>query len=203
MVENLNEFSFRLRDILLSLFGLISLSPILLVIILLLFFTQRKVFFRQQRPGKQEKLFLLIKFSTLRDIVPGEDEYSNQQTRLTHVGKYLRKYSLDELPQLINVLKGDMSLIGPRPLLKDYLPLYTSEERRRHNVLPGITGWAQIHGRNQLSFKQKFAYDLWYVSHKSHLLDSKIIWKTLFRIFQTEGVYVDEKTTAEKYNGAN
>lgn len=203
MAEDHYEYSFRFRDIILSIIALTFLSPLFLVIVLLLFFTQKKVFFQQMRPGKHEKLFRLIKFSTLRDIFPGEDEYSNQQSRLTPIGKYLRKYSLDELPQLINVLIGDMSLVGPRPLLKDYLSIYTPEERNRHKVLPGITGWAQVHGRNQLTFKEKFAYDLWYVSHKSHLLDMKIIWKTFSRVFQAEGVYADEITTAEKYDGTN
>lgn len=195
--------SFRIRDIFLASFGLLLFSPLILLIILLLWFTQGKVFFTQLRPGYKGKAFKLIKFSTLYDAPLGQDEAYNQQARLTPIGKYLRKTSLDELPQLINVLKGDMSLIGPRPLLIDYLPLYNERQQHRHDVLPGITGLAQVNGRNALSFKERFEYDLWYVSHKSHWVDLKIMIKTVFKVFLREGVYVDGLTTSAKFDGTN
>ena len=132
-----------------------------------------------------------------------EKEEENQQDRLTPVGKWLRKTSLDELPQLWNVLKGDMSLVGPRPLLMDYLPLYTEEEKKRHSVKPGITGWAQIHGRNSLSFKQRFALDIWYVEHKRFSLDMEILWKTFLTVWRQEGIYANELTTSPKFDGTN
>ena len=194
---------YRLRDIILSFIGLIIFSPFILLIIIGLFFTQKKIFFTQLRPGKNEKPFRLIKFSTLRDIEEGENEYINQQARLTPLGKYLRKLSLDELPQLINVLKGEMSLVGPRPLLLQYLSIYTEEQRKRHLVKPGITGWAQVNGRNQISFSQKFEYDLWYIANRSHWLDIKIMLMTLIKVFKREAVYVDEKTTEELFDGTN
>ena len=179
------------------------MSPLILLIIIALFFSQKNIFFTQLRPGKNEKPFRLIKFSTLRDIEEGEDEYINQKARLTLLGKYLRKLSLDELPQLINVLKGEMSLVGPRPLLMRYLPLYTEKQRKRHLIKPGITGWAQINGRNQISFGQKFEYDLWYIKNRSHGLDIKIMLMTLIKVFNREAVYVDEKTTEELFDGTN
>ncbi|MCB0850656.1 MAG: sugar transferase [Bacteroidetes bacterium] len=194
---------YRLRDIILSFIGLIIFSPFILLIIIGLFFTQKKIFFTQLRPGKNEKPFRLVKFSTLRDIEEGENEYINQQARLTPLGKYLRKLSLDELPQLINVLKGEMSLVGPRPLLLQYLSIYTEEQRKRHLVKPGITGWAQVNGRNQISFSQKFEYDLWYIANRSHWLDIKIMFMTLIKVFKREAVYVDEKTTEELFDGTN
>ncbi|MCB0835159.1 MAG: sugar transferase [Bacteroidetes bacterium] len=194
---------YRLRDIILSFIGLIIFSPFILLIIIGLFFTQKKIFFTQLRPGKNEKPFRLVKFSTLRDIEEGENEYINQQARLTPLGKYLRKLSLDELPQLINVLKGEMSLVGPRPLLLQYLSIYTEEQRKRHLVKPGITGWAQVNGRNQISFSQKFEYDLWYIANRSHWLDIKIMLMTLIKVFKREAVYVDEKTTEELFDGTN
>ena len=194
---------YRLRDIILGFIGLIIFSPFILLIIIGLFFTQKKIFFTQLRPGKNEKPFRLVKFSTLRDIEEGENEYINQQARLTPLGKYLRKLSLDELPQLINVLKGEMSLVGPRPLLLQYLSIYTEEQRKRHLVKPGITGWAQVNGRNQISFSQKFEYDLWYIANRSHWLDIKIMLMTLIKVFKREAVYVDEKTTEELFDGTN
>ncbi|MEL7531433.1 MAG: sugar transferase [Bacteroidota bacterium] len=194
---------FRLRDILIASIGLLLLSPLILLIVLALWLTQGKVFFRQMRPGKKEKPFLLIKFSTLYDRKPGEDEAANQKARLTPLGKYLRVSSLDEIPQLWNVLKGEMSLVGPRPLLMEYLPLYTQSERQRHSVLPGITGWAQINGRNSISFKEKFALDLWYVQNRSFWLDLKIMALTFWKIFRPKDVYVNQQTTAEKYDGTN
>ncbi|MEM8900052.1 MAG: sugar transferase [Bacteroidota bacterium] len=194
---------FRIRDIFISLAVLGLSSPVLLVIIMTLSLTQKRVFFFQIRPGLDEKPFTLIKFSTMRDILLGEKEEEDQQKRLTSVGKWLRKTSLDELPQLWNVLKGDMSLVGPRPLLMDYLPLYTELEKKRHSVKPGITGWAQIHGRNSLSFKERFALDTWYVEQKSFLLDMEILWKTFLTVWRKEGIYADELTTSPKFDGTN
>ena len=195
--------SYRLRDVFVATLGLIMLAPLMLLISVLLLISQRRVFFIQLRPGLNGHPFRLIKFSTLYDVPPGQDEYFRQQDRLTPVGKILRQYSLDELPQLFNVLKGDMSLVGPRPLLMDYLDLYTQEEHRRHHVRPGITGWAQVNGRNQLSFKQRFAYDLWYLNHRSHFLDIKILGLTFLKVFRQEGVYANTWTTMEKFNGNN
>ncbi|MEO0469178.1 MAG: sugar transferase [Bacteroidota bacterium] len=195
--------SYRIRDIALASLGLIMFAPLMVLIMIGLWLSQGNVFFRQKRPGLHEKSFVLIKFSTLYDIMPGEEEAANQQARLTPLGKILRKLSLDELPQLINVVKGDMALVGPRPLLMAYLPLYTSEERKRHEVLPGITGWAQVNGRNQISFKEKFAYDLWYIQNRSHGLDLKIMVMTIGKVFRREGVYQNTKTTAEKFDGSN
>ena len=194
---------YRIRDIVIASIAGFLLSPLIGIIILLLWLTQPKVFFIQQRPGLNEKPFSLIKFSTLFDALPGEDETSNQLQRLTPIGKYLRRWSLDELPQLLNVLKGEMSLVGPRPLLMEYLPLYTEKERLRHSVRPGITGWAQIHGRNILSFKQKFAYDVWYVGNRSFWLDARILFMTFGKVISAEGVTVDDNNTAPRYNGRN
>lgn len=150
-----------------------------------------------------EKPFNLIKFSTMYDVEPGKDESEMQLERLTPVGKYLRTWSLDELPQLFNVLKGQMSLVGPRPLLMDYVPLYTDSEHKRHDVLPGITGWAQVNGRNALSFKQKFSYDLWYVENKSFLLDLKILFQTIWKVVGREDIHANDFTTCERYDGTN
>ncbi|TAE51781.1 MAG: sugar transferase [Bacteroidetes bacterium] len=194
---------YRIRDIALSLSGLLLLSPLFLLISGALWVSQGKVFFIQMRPGLHEKPFYLVKFSTLRDTPAGVAEHENQLARLTPVGAILRRWSLDELPQLLNVLRGDMSLVGPRPLLMEYLPLYSPEERRRHHVKPGITGWAQIHGRNLLSFKERFRYDLWYVNHQSFHLDVHILWKTFAKVLKKEGVYVDSHTTSQLFDGTN
>ncbi len=179
------------------------LSPLFLLVILALAITQKKVFFRQRRPGLHEQPFWLIKFSTLYDAPPGWYEYERQQERLTPVGKYLRKWSLDELPQLWNVMRGEMSLVGPRPLLMSYLPLYSPQQRKRHEVLPGITGWAQVRGRNALSFTARFEYDVWYVDHKSFSLDLKILLFTVKQVFKTREVYVDDQTTSPLFDGTN
>ena len=173
------------------------------IIILLLWLTQPAVFFIQKRPGLNEKPFKLLKFSTLYDALPGEDETTNQLERLTPIGKYLRRWSLDEIPQLFNVISGEMSLVGPRPLLMEYLPLYSKEERLRHSVRPGITGWAQVNGRNILSFKEKFSYDIWYVKNRSFWLDLRIMFMTVKKVASGEGVTVDDKNTAPRYNGHN
>ena len=195
--------SYRIRDIVLGGLLLIGLSPFFIGIILLLFFFQDKVWFTHYRPGLHGKLFKMYKFSTLYDAQDEESEQIHQLERIRPIGKYLRKFSLDELPQLWNVLKGDMSLVGPRPLLSEYLPLYTPEERERHLVRPGITGWAQVNGRNCISFKKKFEYDRWYVKHRSHWLDLKIMAMTVLAVFRTKQVNVTNTTTAYKYDGTN
>ena len=187
----------------LSLCGLILLSPVFLLILLLLAVSQENVFFTQLRPGKAETPFRLIKFSTMRDRLPNEKEEDNQRARLTFLGKYLRAWSLDELPQLFNVLKGDMSLVGPRPLLMSYLPLYSKEQRRRHEVRPGITGWAQVKGRNSLSFTERFELDIWYVENRSAGLDFRILLMTSRQVFRRDQVYRDDSTTSLLFDGTN
>lgn len=194
---------FRIRDILIAGTVLLLLVPVLLLISLLLWITQEQIFFTQLRPGYKEKPFLLLKFSTMRDAPAGWREAERQQERLTTIGRILRKTSLDELPQLWNVLLGDMSLVGPRPLLMDYLPLYQPAQRKRHDVLPGITGWAQIKGRNTLSFTERFEYDLWYVEHKSFWLDMRIMFLTFSQLFRTQEVYSDASTTSPMFDGTN
>lgn len=195
--------SYRLRDILLSLLGLLLSSPIFLIVIPLLALTQQRVFFIQERTGLKGRPFRLVKFSTLRDIVPGEREEDDQRKRLTPIGRMLRRLSLDELPQLWNVLKGDMSLVGPRPLIHDYWPLYSDLQKRRFEVRPGITGWAQVHGRNAISFTQRFELDAWYVTHQSHLLDLRIMVRTASQALLGRGVYATADTTAERFDGTN
>ncbi|WNJ16034.1 sugar transferase [Pontibacter sp. G13] len=194
---------YRFRDILMASFGLMILSPVFLAIVILLKLTQDRVFFFQTRPGLNGIPFRLIKFSTMRDALPGDPEEAHQIARLTRWGKRIRQASLDELPQLINVLKGDMSIVGPRPLLMEYLSLYSEKELRRHLVPPGITGWAQIHGRNRISFKERFAYDIWYVDHRSFWLDLKIIFKTFGRVFTKADVFADQDTISPKFDGTN
>lgn len=199
----MSGFAYRIRDVLVSGLALIVLSPLLLFLMLALRLTQKRVFFRQQRPGYQGVPFFLVKFSTLYDAPPGWKEEERQRERLTPLGKYLRQWSLDELPQLWNVLRGDMSLVGPRPLLMQYLPLYSPEQFRRHDVLPGITGWAQIHGRNALTFSERFVFDLWYVDHQSFWLDMKIIWHTFARVLKRQDVYASSVTTSALFDGKN
>lgn len=195
--------SYRIRDIVFAFSALASLSPLLVGIAVILALTQKRTFFLQKRPGLNEKPFTLIKFSTLRDILPGEEEYGDIRHRLTPVGRYLRQLSLDELPQLINVLLGDMSLVGPRPLLMEYLPLYDHTEKLRHTVRPGITGWAQINGRNRISFKEIFRLDVWYVHNQSHFLDIKILWLTVLRIFSSKEIYREISGGSGMFDGTN
>ena len=170
----------RSIDFIAALLGLVILSPIFILVMLGLSIANNgKPFFFQLRPGKDERIFRIIKFKTMNDK---KDEHGNllpDAKRLTPIGKFIRKTSLDEIPQLINVLKGDMSLIGPRPLLPEYLPLYSEEQKKRHFVRPGITGWAQVNGRNAISWEKKFEYDVWYVEHISFSLDIKILFKTI------------------------
>lgn len=160
-------------------------------------------FFTQERPGKNSKIFKVIKFKTMTDERDEDGNLMPDEKRLTRIGKFIRSTSVDELPQLINVLKGDMALIGPRPLLPQYLPLYTKEQARRHNVRPGITGWAQVNGRNAISWTKKFELDVWYVEHCSFLLDLKIIFLTIKKVFVREGISSDTSVTMEPFNGNN
>lgn len=191
-------------DRLTALFALIIASPIFLIVsILLAIFQNGKVFFIQQRPGLNEKIFLLIKFKTMRDGKDENGELLPDDQRLTWIGKIVRKTSMDEIPQLLNIIKGDMSFIGPRPLLVEYLPLYNNEQAKRHLVTPGITGWAQINGRNTISWQKKFEYDVWYVEHQSFILDLKVIFMTIFKVFKAEGISGKGMATMEKFKGNN
>ena len=183
----------RLFDFLISLVALIFISPILLVVTIWLHFANKGAgaFFFQKRPGRNGKVFEVIKFKTMTDERDAEGNLLPDEKRLTKVGHIVRSTSLDELPQLINVLKGDMALIGPRPLLVDFLPLYSKEQARRHEVRPGITGWAQVNGRNTMKYSKKFEYDVWYVDHLSLLLDIKIIWKTIMNVLRRKDIGED------------
>lgn len=194
----------RVLDFFAALIGLILLSPILVFVIIGLFFANGgKPFFYQRRPGKNERIFSIVKFKTMNDKRGGDGQLLSDAERLTAVGAFVRKTSLDEIPQLINVLKGDMSLIGPRPLLPQYLPLYNSTQQRRHEVKPGITGWAQVNGRNAISWQQKFEYDVWYVDQLSFKLDVKIFFLTIKKVFFREGISQEGQVTAEAFNGNN
>ncbi|HEY8659596.1 MAG TPA: sugar transferase [Hanamia sp.] len=189
-------------DFLLALSGLIILSPFFILIFLALFFANNgKPFFLQKRPGKKGKIFKVIKFKTMNDKKDAQGNLLPDADRLTGIGKLVRKTSLDEIPQLLNVIKGDMSLVGPRPLLVEYLPLYNEKQKRRHEVKPGITGWAQVNGRNAISWEQKFELDVWYVDHLSFPLDVKIIWLTFKKVFKSEGINSDSAATMEKFMG--
>jgi undecaprenyl phosphate N,N'-diacetylbacillosamine 1-phosphate transferase len=191
-----------LGDFIFALLVLLLLSPVfLLVAIFLAISNQDKPFFFQLRPGKKGEIFKIIKFKTMNDK---KDQHGNllpDAVRLTAAGKFVRKTSLDELPQLLNVLKGDMSLVGPRPLLPQYLKLYSPEQARRHDVKPGITGWAQVNGRNAISWQQKFILDVWYVDHLSFVLDVKIIFKTIKKVFISEGINTAGQATTQPFKG--
>ena len=197
-----NPFFKRVIDVLVSILGLLILSPLLVIVTLCLFFVnQGKPFFFQLRPGKKGELFRILKFKTMNDK---KDEIGNllpDDVGLTKIGSWIRKTSLDEIPQLLNVLKGDMSLIGPRPLLLDYLPLYTEVQNRRHKLRPGITGWAQVNGRNTISWNQKFEYDVWYVEHVGFWFDIKIFFLTIKKVMKTEGIIAVEAESKRKFNG--
>ena len=187
------HFFKRLFDFCISLVALICISPILLVVTIWLHFANKGAgaFFFQKRPGRNGKIFEVIKFKTMTDERDAEGNLLPDEKRLTKVGHIVRSTSLDELPQLINVLKGDMALIGPRPLLVEFLPLYSKEQARRHEVRPGITGWAQVNGRNTMKYSKKFEYDVWYVDHLSLLLDIKIIWKTIMNVVRRKDIGED------------
>ena len=180
------------------------LMPIILVLLFLLFL-QNNGFpvFSQTRPGKNGKLFTIYKLKTMRDIPSDSGELLPDNQRTMPIGSVIRKLSLDELPQLWNVVKGDMSFVGPRPLLPEYLPLYSKEQEKRHEVKPGITGWAQVNGRNTISWEQKFDYDLWYIQHQSFLLDIKILGMTLTKVFKTKDVNATGQITMQPFNGNN
>lgn len=189
-------------DFIFSLLLIIILSPVFIVIIILLFlFNKRNVFFFQSRPGKNERVFKIVKFKTMTDDRDASGNLLPDEFRLTKMGRFVRKTSLDELPQLFNVLKGDMSFIGPRPLLVSYLELYNDEQKRRHDIKPGITGWAQVNGRNAITWQQKFIYDVFYVDHMSFLLDIKILLLTVKKVIISEGINTEGKATTESFKG--
>lgn len=192
----------RTIDFITSLIGLIILLPILVVITLLLAIANKgKPFFFQTRPGKDEKLFNIIKFKTMTDEVDLEGDLLPDAERMTTIGNFVRKTSLDELPQLWNVLKGDMSLIGPRPLLPEYLPLYSNEQKKRHEVRPGITGWAQVNGRNAIGWTEKFKLDVFYVENYNFMLDLKIVFLTIKKVLISEDITSTTSVTMEKFKG--
>ena len=192
----------RFADFFVSLFAIILLSPILLILIVLLAIANNgKPFFFQKRPGKNERIFTIIKFKTMNDKKDKDGNLLPDMQRITKVGNFVRGASLDELLQLINVVKGDMSIVGPRPLLVAYLPLYNKEQAKRHDVKPGITGWAQVNGRNAISWEEKFVLDVWYVNHISFYTDLKILIKTVQKVFKREGVSASESDTMERFMG--
>lgn len=199
------HFFKRFIDFWIALIALLCLSPILFVVTIWLHFANRGAgaFFFQERPGKDGKIFRVVKFKTMTDERGADGELLPDEDRLTRVGSFVRSTSIDELPQLWNVLKGDMALIGPRPLLVKYLPLYSKEQMRRHEVRPGITGWAQCHGRNELSWTKKFEYDVWYVDHLSLWTDIKVIWYTIMTVLKREGISHEGMATMEEFNGNN
>lgn len=199
------SFFKRVIDFILSLLTLAILWPILLVITIWLHFANKGAgaFFLQERPGKNGKIFKVVKFKTMTDERDVEGNLLPDADRLTNVGRFVRSTSIDELPQLINVVKGDMALIGPRPLLSQYLPLYSEEQARRHEVRPGITGWAQCHGRNAISWTEKFKLDVWYVDHCSFLTDLKVIGITIKKVLVRDGISQEGNATMEAFNGHN
>lgn len=192
----------RVLDFLAALTILVIASPVFVLSFLLLAIANKgKAFFVQPRPGKNERIFKIIKFKTMTDEKDENGELLSDAERLTKVGSFVRKTSLDEIPQLLNVLVGDMSLIGPRPLLVKYLPLYNEKQKQRHHVRPGITGWAQVNGRNAISWNQKFEFDVWYVENCSFLLDLKILWMTVLKVIKRDGISSDTSATMEFFEG--
>lgn len=192
-------------DIVVSGIVCLIIGPVLVIVTILLHFANKGAgaFFFQERPGKGGRIFRVIKFKTMTDEKDAAGNLLPDEKRLTKLGKLIRSTSIDELPQLWNVLKGDMSLVGPRPLLPEYLPLYTPEQARRHEVRPGITGWAQCHGRNAISWKEKFALDVWYVDHISFITDCKIIWITIQKVIKRVDISSKTSVTMEPFNGFN
>lgn len=199
------HFFKRLIDFTIALIALVCLSPILIIVTIGLHFANKGAgaFFTQERPGKNAKIFRVIKFKTMTDERDEKGNLLPDAQRLTKVGRIVRSTSLDELPQLFNVLKGDMALIGPRPLLVKYLPLYTPTQMRRHEVRPGITGWAQVNGRNAITHTKKFEYDVWYVDNLSLALDLKIIWKTIYNVLNRKDISTEGEATAPTFDGTN
>lgn len=191
-----------LGDRLLALLLIVGFSPLMIMVGLLIYFKLGSpVFFRQKRPGINGKIFEIIKFRTMTDLCDKEGNPLSDEDRLYGIGKQIRAFSLDELPQLLNILKGDMSFIGPRPLLVEYLPLYNNTQKKRHDVKPGITGWAQVNGRNSISWEQKFNYDVWYVNHQSFELDMKILWMTFLKVLKRSDINATTSLTMEKFKG--
>lgn len=199
------HFFKRFFDFWISLIVLICISPILLVVTIWLHFANKGAgaFFTQERPGRDGKIFKVIKFKTMTDERDEEGRLLPDAERLTQVGRFVRSTSLDELPQLINVLKGDMALVGPRPLMVSYLPLYSKEQARRHDVRPGISGWAQCHGRNNISWTEKFKLDVWYVDHLSLWVDIKVIWITVMKVLERADVNNEAAATMYPFDGTN
>jgi len=198
------KFFKRIIDIILSLAIIILLSPLTLVVFVLLFFSNSgSVFFKQERPGLNGRIFILRKFKTMNERRDIAGKLLPDAKRLTRTGKFIRSTSLDELPQLFNVLAGHMSLVGPRPLLVKYLPLYSTQQNRRHEVRPGITGWAQVNGRNAISWQKKFELDVWYVDNQSFALDVKVLMLTLQKVVQRKGITSTTSVTVESFNGKN
>ena len=195
----------RVIDFSVALVALLLILPILLVVAIVLYFANKEagVFFIQERPGKNGKLFKILKFKTMTEARDADGNLLSDEARLTRMGRFVRSTSIDELPQLLNVLKGDMSLIGPRPLLPQYLPLYTPEQARRHEVRPGITGWAQVHGRNAISWSEKFRLDVWYVDHLSLRTDMRVIGMTIQKVLMRADISSATSATMEPFNGEN
>lgn len=191
-----------LLDIVVAFSSLVLFSPLIIALVLLLFINNRgSVFFYQLRPGIHGKIFKIVKFKTMNDKKGPNGDLLPDSARLTSLGKVVRKLSLDELPQLFNVVKGDMSIVGPRPLLPEYLKLYTPQQARRHEVKPGITGWAQVNGRNAITWEDKFEKDVWYVENQSFLLDTKIILKTIQKVIIRDGINTEGEATTTKFKG--
>ena len=199
------RFLKRWLDFVIVLCVLLVIWPVLLVLAVWLHFANKGAgaFFTQERPGKDGRIFKVIKFKSMTDERDREGRLLPDAERLTKVGRFIRATSLDELPQLLNVLKGDMALVGPRPLLPEYLPLYNKEQARRHEVRPGITGWAQTHGRNAISWTEKFKLDVWYVDHVSFAVDLKVVFLTVKKVFEREGISQEGQATMEKFDGSN
>lgn len=194
----------RAFDFIVAFLGLVILSPVFIIVVIGLYFANDgKPFFFQKRPGLNEKIFNIIKFKTMNDRKDNQGNYLPDSERLTPIGSFIRQTSLDELPQLINVLKGDMSLIGPRPLLPQYLSLYNESQKRRHNIRPGITGWAQVNGRNAISWTMKFELDIWYIDNVSFATDCKVMFLTLRKVIKKEGINQAQQATVEAFKGNN
>ncbi|MEL6813076.1 MAG: sugar transferase [Bacteroidota bacterium] len=198
------RFLKRFFDLVFSLLGFLLVSPVFLIIWILLFLFQgRNTFFTQKRPGRNEQIFTIIKFKTMSDERDDEGVLLPDAQRLTSIGKFVRSTSLDELPQLLNVIKGDMSFVGPRPLLPEYLSLYNNEQKRRHEVRPGITGWAQVNGRNAISWEEKFELDVYYVQNVTFALDFRILLRTVKKVFIREGINNENSVTTEAFKGSH
>jgi undecaprenyl phosphate N,N'-diacetylbacillosamine 1-phosphate transferase len=194
----------RALDIFLSFIGIILLSPVFILFTLILVIANKgNPFFVQRRPGAKQKEIFIIKFKSMNEKKDSNGVLLQDKDRITKVGNFIRKYSIDELPQLFNVIKGDMSLIGPRPLLFDYIPLYKGDQIRRHEVRPGITGWAQVNGRNSITWTKKFELDVWYVNNLSFMLDIKIIFLSVLKVFKKEGIEFEKPQEIRRFNGTN